>query len=1459
MKSNFTFLEEEIDTQPIYKMAKTAEELYIEGHFDSELTETRKAVEKIVALIVDQEFIDVPQYSSLSNTLRILKNSNRVSDNAIDIFYKLKRIGNEATHVAIQVSKATALDALVNLHMVAVAFVSKYYDRNIVTEFFEPKSVDYNTHERKLIYVQTADNDSGNWMAYAGLEKIGDATIDGFEIDGRPNSNDLRKIADNRVSQYMRTAGVPHNLQWAELAYRKKDHTWFRDYEVHDVLQRSGIEKTDITEGNEWYKTDLETAKSAIKAVKEGRHSLNLVSNPVNNKIKIVLRPEQEAAVKQAKNAFKKYDKVLWNAKMRFGKTLSALNLVKESNYQRVLIMTHRPVVSDSWFDDFNKIQMPERGYQFGSRHKGEKLEDLYLSKNPFVYFASLQDLRGSKVFGGTVSDKNELIAKINWDLIIIDEAHEGTQTELAQQVINTIDKENTKILELSGTPFNILSQYNDDQVYTWDYVMEQEAKLNWDVDHPDQVNPYQGLPKVSMYTFDMQKNFSNINFIDPTNKSFNFKEYFRVNDTGKFVYERQVNQFLDNITTKDSRTNYPFSTTKFRDELRHTLWLLPGVKEAKALQELMEKHPVFGKEYTIVNVVSNGDDIDASESDLQRVRDAITDDSTKTKTITLTVRKLTTGVTVKEWTGVIFLSNTNSSMQYLQAAFRAQTPFSTEKTGYKTNCYIFDFAPDRALTIMADSVQLSTGVGKKTSAVQKEKMRQLLNFLPIIGEKGNQMKEYNVDNLLTKLKRVYAEKAVKSGFDDDSLYSDELLTLDNADLTDFNDLKAIVGITKSEKKPIKININDQGLNDAEYDDAIQGQKKTKKERTPEEQAAIDKYNEIKKQRKSMISILRAISIRIPMMIYGMDVDIEEDVDINRFIQLVDEKSWEEFMPKGVTKALFRKFIKYYDAQVFIEAGRIIRQKVKKLDDLDPIKRTEEIAAIFSTFKNPDKETVLTPWRVVNMQLGMTIGGLSFYDDKYEHSTLDGVSAQHWITTDETKQVFYPQTHILEINSKTGLYPLYAAASLYWQKFNQLNNDQAGKFSTKNQNELWQKILKENIYVVAKTPMAKTITERTLAGYNKINMNIEYIDGIVAAAKESAETGEQKVRDVFGDMKFDVVIGNPPYQEETHGNSSSQKPIFNLFMDLSYKLSNKVVLITPAKFLSNAGGTPKSWNKKMLNDPHFKVVYFEQNSDKIFPKTDIKGGVVISLRDTDEDFGKIGTFTIFEELRSIMKKVSVVSKKPITKIAFSAYSYKLTNSLHQDFPDAINQLSKGHKYDLKSSTIENLPNIFLNKKPNDGEKYVTIIGREKNHRVKKWIKTEYIQDHPNLNKYKVLLPKSNGSGALGEVVSTPLVGTPLVGHTETFMSFGAFDTEEEADALLKYIKTKFARTMLGILKVTQDNPISTWAKVPLQDFTANSDIDWSQSIHDIDQQLYKKYDLNDEEIQFIESHVQEMN
>lgn len=342
-------------------------------------------------------------------------------------------------------------------------------------------------------------------------------------------------------------------------------------------------------------------------------------------------------------------------------------------------------------------------------------------------------------------------------------------------------------------------------------------------------------------------------------------------------------------------------------------------------------------------------------------------------------------------------------------------------------------------------------------------------------------------------------------------------------------------------------------------------------------------------------------------------------------------------------------------------------------------------------------------------------------------------------------------------------------------------------------------------------------------------------------------------------MKFDFVIGNPPYQDETIGdNQNRAQPIYHFFMDAAFKISNVVALIHPARFLFNAGSTPKEWNQKMLNDEHFKVLYYEADSSKVFPSTDIRGGVIISYRDESKTFGAIESFSTFEELNTILKKVRPTIKNPFSSIVSGQGIYKLSDTALFEHPEIVDLQSKNAPKVINTNAFTTLQNVVFFKEKPDNEECVQFLGLVNNKRVYYWGIKRYQAVPNSFYKYKVFVPKANGSGALGEVLSTPLIGAPLIGATKSFLSIGSFETLNEAENCLKYVKSKFARTMLGVLKVTQDNPSEKWKYVPLQDFTSQSDIDWSQSVAEIDRQLYEKYGLADNEIEFIETHVKEM-
>ncbi len=337
-------------------------------------------------------------------------------------------------------------------------------------------------------------------------------------------------------------------------------------------------------------------------------------------------------------------------------------------------------------------------------------------------------------------------------------------------------------------------------------------------------------------------------------------------------------------------------------------------------------------------------------------------------------------------------------------------------------------------------------------------------------------------------------------------------------------------------------------------------------------------------------------------------------------------------------------------------------------------------------------------------------------------------------------------------------------------------------------------------------------------------------------------------------MRFDFCIGNPPYQEEID-NNGRQPPVYNKFMDEAFKIADCVEVITPARFLFDAGQTPKDWNEKMLHDEHFKVLKYEEDASKVFSNTDIKGGVAITIRDASKKYGEIGIFTAHKELNGILHSIIPFCESNISDICVGAVPYKYTNEFKDEHPEYV-ELA-GESFDLRTNALDKLGNKVFFEKPHE-EDCIQIVGLFNKKRTIMYVAKRYISGPINFYKYKLLLSKANGAGRFGEALAPAIFASPGIGHTQSFISIGCFDTEAESINLEKYIKTKFVRCLLSVLRTTPDITPYKWKYVPLQNFTNKSDIDWSQSISGIDKQLYKKYGLSKIEIDFIESHVKEM-
>lgn len=1111
-------------------------------------------------------------------------------------------------------------------------------------------SMKYTITQSRLLYVL-----SMNDRQHQNLLKVGEVFVDN-EVADSPDKQVLSKAVRDVLDKRSYMKGKTYHLEFVECTTYNQQTKCYKADDVYRTLMAMDIPyktldrfksefATKAEDADIWFNCFLSEIQEAIQRIKDGRGA---------GYGAIKFRPEQDKAIQATVAHFKKEKgkAFLWNAKMRFGKTLSGLEVAKELGYKSTLIITHRPVVDKGWHEDFKKIFGKQPEYEYATRMSDTSSEggDFWsltkavdAGRKKLVFFVSMQYLRLSQYVGGKEKHYDKLksaIMKYDWDFVMVDEAHEGIEAAAGIRVMEKLKKENTRILSLSGTPFNLLDKYDEGEIYTWDYVMEQRAKLEWDDKHFGDPNPYADLPRMQILTFTLPKMVRDEAI--ENNEVFKFHEFFRVwteedkkflqkqidEETSplkrtelqaqqaeikvdKFVHEGAVRRFVEKLRTKSDTSQYPFSTKEFRDKFRHTFWLLPGVKEAAALEEILKEDKIFGEGgklgFHIINAAGDGNIEDKDGSALAEVEDNIrgyepSKDpdrerakkkkavTAKERTITLSCGKLTTGVSVPEWTAVLCMkgSENTPAANYMQTIFRVQT-HAVLNGRQKSDCYVFDFAPDRALTAVAETAKMAVdaqGAGKKQmKRKQKEEEQHLEAFIklcPVLSmDEGEMGKKFSANQIFEKLSNVYIERAVRSGYADNSIYNpDQLLNLTAEQEKALGDVHDLLGSMPAGWKPEKININDTGLGDtknaemvkyiyyltsenvvperpamsAESDDngcpmtdtggwdekmcapsqmfpylfisnsrfidgtwtdfskPVLWKEWTDPDKDTDE--AKKKRDQENKEKRARMSVLRGVAIRIPLLVYGAEIndDDGEEITIDNFAseEIVDQASWEEFMPKGFTKETFNILKECFDRSIFTGAAKRIRQMVKEADNLNTEDRIAKIATIFSYFHNPDKETVLTPWRVVNMQLSDCLGGWCFFNEEFdgeyteENEYGENIKMARFVDRgDVTNDVFGDYySRILEINSKTGLYPLYMAYSMFKgikePEFRKLLTGERGKSTdaagyekqAKDDLEIWKDVLQDNIFVVCRTPMAVSITKRTLAGFKNLRMNV---------------------------------------------------------------------------------------------------------------------------------------------------------------------------------------------------------------------------------------------------------------------------------------------------------------------------------------------------------------------------------
>lgn len=597
-----------------------------------------------------------------------------------------------------------------------------------------------------------------------------------------------KQTVSDRIRQQTHTAGIKAKLEWSDIAmYKDGSGEYLTDHDFHAYLQREkNVEREPKTE---WFKIDK---MSMIMDYND--FAMRNVSSS-SEQYEYTLRNEQQIAVQMTKKYFEEGGKeFLWNAKPRFGKTLTSYDLVRQMNLENVLIVTNRPSIANSWADDFNKFISWQTNLEFVSDTEslkgksGVRTRDEFTSilvKNMIgldsgmVAFESLQGLKGSVYFGGQY-DKLEWIKRTDWDLLIVDESQEGVDTMKTERAFDNINRKYT--LYLSGTPFKQLAsdQFSAEQIYNWSYADEQEAKDDWT---GEDYNPYENLPKLSMFTYQLSNMIyetmqaASLEDDDSIDMAFDLNEFFITNDSGKFIHEVEIRKFLRALTTQEK---YPFSTAELREELSHTLWLLNRVASAKALARLLkddEFKDIFG-DYAIVVAAGDGrdDDIQENIDSFNKVKKAIAENE---KTITISVGQLTVGVTIPEWSGVLMLCNMKSPSSYMQAAFRAQNPCTMTRDGVrmrKETAYVFDFDPARTLIIFdefANNLSPETVNGSGTSEDRKKNIKRLLNFFPVLGEDSEgKMVELNASEVLSIPRKIKSQEVVRHGFMSNFLFT---------------------------------------------------------------------------------------------------------------------------------------------------------------------------------------------------------------------------------------------------------------------------------------------------------------------------------------------------------------------------------------------------------------------------------------------------------------------------------------------------------------------------------------------------------------------------------------------------------------------------------------------------------------------------------------------------------------
>ena len=1244
------------------------------------------------------------------------------------------------------------------------------------------------------------------------------------------------------------------------------EETFFRDYAVHDYLEnqvrrkrlQKGIFK-DIHYSKEFFEeATAEDIEDAINDIKNSfmansskyqyyqfEESRVAITHTYAREADYNPRPNQQETIDRFKNALQqRRTNLLMYAVMRFGKSFTSMCCAVEMNAKVVLIVSAKADVKGEWkktveshkkFDGFSFIDsnslLRNRNIIQERLKAGEKV----------ALFLTLQDLQGDEI-----KSKHKAVFERQIDLLIIDETHFGARaTEYGKALRMTKQEEKNELklndktiedlesstkalsakvrLHLSGTPYRILmgSEFKEEDIiafYQFSDIADDQA--SWDRknltedDAKEWDNPYYGFPQ--MIRFALNPNEASRKKMEKLKKSgvtYAFSELLRpkyiTKDAKtqlhtKFKHEEEVKALLGAIDGSQQDENLlsflDYEKIRQGSMCRHIVCVLPYRTSCDALEQLIKNNAFKNlSSYEVINIsgVDGKKHFKENEQVQEKIKQCEAEDK---KTITLTVNRMLTGSTVPEWDTMLFLKDTASPQEYDQAVFRLQNQYIKVFKEPNGDTVKYNMKPQTLLVDFNPNRMLR----------MQEHKSQIYNVNT--EENGNAKleerikKELEISPIVIMNKGKMTQVKPSDILDAVREYSSTRSVLDEAtaipidlSLLEIEDIKA--EIEKQGKigsrQGIEIKATDGKGDELDVDDTTKGNEGADQGESETEKSKEKAENDYKGQ-------FAMYYARILFFAFLTDSDIKSLAEVIKDIKKNqnNQRIANNLKIKTDILALFQKSL---DPFILSDLDYKI-QNINSLANDPKLKPEERAKNAFKKFGRLSASEIVTPEEVADKIIA------TIPENKVNNAT-----------------------KFLDIASKQGEF-VYAIYKKYG------------------------KAVANNCYSIPTSKIAYEFTRKlySLLDLDIANIEENYNSYDLIKKNQFVENDTLKINNT--PMKFDVIVGNPPYQITKSGGKDM--PIYHSFYDIASNLSPIYCLVSPARFLFDAGATKSEWNKKMLNDEHLRVVDFHQKSSALFPETDIKGGVAILFSDLSVNCGPIGVFTSHKEMSSILNKIAISNFTSIENLIYGVTSYTFSKALYHDHPNASERVGRGSGNQLTSSIFSALPEIFDLKKK--AKSQIEIYGRRNNERVSMWVHKKYINLADNFNSYKILLPAANGSGAIGETLSTPVMGTPVMGtpvmgHTATFISIGNFENELHAKACLKYIKTKFCRTMLGIRKNTQHNKTKkVWKYVPLQNFTAQSDIDWSKSIPEIDAQLYKKYKLTKEEIAFIEGAIKPM-